>query len=318
MKEMTQYPQQIYCDFMQKERLSQGERIRTLLKSAKEEAVIIAPFIKVGALESLLQVIPSCTRIRCVTRWLPRDIATGVSDPEIINPLEKRGNYYLSLVDNLHAKLYIADCRCLAGSANVTVPALGGFGEKDNIEILIDTTVDNLSVKDTLDAISRTERQATRQDAETARRLATNYIPMVLVEPEIEPMWFPRSRMSERAFKIYRNPPIGYLSAADKILLEDIARANIQPGLEENQFRLKIRCLLAKMPLAKLLLDENKDVTFTKFNALPYISSIIGDEFSVEDLWLAFVNWMSYYFSDKFMKQEITEIALRRAEMLSQ
>ena len=95
---------------------TQGDRIRALFKSATDKVVVIAPFMKVDALRSLLEVIPSRTHIRCVTRWLPREVAAGVSDPEILTELEKRGNSALSLVDRLHAKLFIAGDRCLAGS----------------------------------------------------------------------------------------------------------------------------------------------------------------------------------------------------------
>ena len=33
-------------------------------------------------------------------------------------------------------------------------------------------------------------------------------------------------------------------------------------------------------------------------------------------MWSAFVKWMAYFHSDKVMEQEITEIALRRAQVL--
>ncbi len=40
------------------------------------------------------------------------------------------------------------------------------------------------------------------------------------------------------------------------------------------------------------------------------------DDFSTDDLWLAFVNWMAHFFPDKVMKQQIVEVASRRAQML--
>ena len=80
---------------------------------------------------SLLDVIPTATHLHCVTRWLPQEVAAGVSDPEILDMLEERGNFTLSLVDRLHAKLYIAGERCLAGSANVTLAGLGEGGRQE-------------------------------------------------------------------------------------------------------------------------------------------------------------------------------------------
>ena len=61
-----------------------------------------------------------------MTRWLPREIAAGVSDPEILDVLEERGNFTLTLVDNLHAKIYVADENCLVGSSNVTLSGTRG------------------------------------------------------------------------------------------------------------------------------------------------------------------------------------------------
>ena len=86
-----------------------GDRIKDLFRNTKEDVAIIAPFIKTGALESLLDVIPADVHMRCVTRWLPREVGAGVSDPEILDVLEERSNFTLSLVDNLHAKLYISE-----------------------------------------------------------------------------------------------------------------------------------------------------------------------------------------------------------------
>jgi len=44
-----------------------------------------------------------------------------------------------------------------------------------------------------------------------------------------------------------------------------------------------------------------------------YLELLATDDFSTNDLWLAFVNWMAYFFPDQVMKQQIAEVALRRA-----
>ena len=78
-----------------------------------------------------------------------------------------------------------------------------------------------------------------------------------------------------------------------------------------------IRSLLSAIPIAKNLLNATEDMTLTRADAYPYLETIAGDDFSTNDLWLAFVNWMVYFFSDCVMKQEIAEIALRRAQLLN-
>ena len=89
------------------------------------------------------------------------------------------------------------------------------------------------------------------------------------------------------------------------------------PGLEEQGFRTEIRSLLATIPLAKALLDATEDVTLTRADAHSHLELLAADELSTNDLWHAFVNWMSYFFPDQVMKQQIAEVALRRAQLLN-
>lgn len=90
---------------------TQGTRIRAFLENAEGEVAVIAPFIKVDALRSLLDVIPTDLHLRCVSRWLPRDIAAGVSDPEILDMLETRENFSLSLAIRTRCRSTEAKCQ---------------------------------------------------------------------------------------------------------------------------------------------------------------------------------------------------------------
>ena len=294
---------------------TQGDRIRALFGGAQGEVAIIAPFIKVGALISLLEVVPPDTHLRCVTRWLPREVAAGVSDPEILDVLEERGRFTLTLVDSLHAKLYIAGDDCLAGSSNVTLPGLGETSD-GNIEVLVATTIQDPGVASTLGDIAEAERPATRTLAEATRRLADS-LAQPAAEPDGEKPWFPHSRRPEHVFRLYSRPPTGYLVEADRVLLSDVAGSNVPPGLEEKEFRTEIRALLATIPLAEALLDTTEDVTLTRADAHSHLALLATSDFSTNDLWLAFVNWMAYFFPDEVMKQQIAEVALRRAQLLN-
>ena len=295
---------------------TQGGRIRALFESATGEVAVIAPFIKVDAMRSLLDVIPSDMHLRCVTRWLPREVAAGVSDPEILDMLEERGSFNLSLVDRLHAKLYIAGERCLAGSANVTLAGLGEGGDSRNIEVLVEANLTDPGIAATLAEISQVERPATKVMAQTARRLADSISASTTSAVTLEARWFPGSRRPEYAYRLYTHPPGGYAGAADRVLLADVANSNIPPGLREDEFQAAIRSLLAAIPIAEILLEASEDMTLTRADANTYLESIAGEDFSASDLWLAFVNWMAYFFPDQVMKQEIAEIALRRARLL--
>ena len=293
-----------------------GSRIRVLLGGAIESITVVAPFIKVDALRSLLDVVPEDVHVRCVTRWLPREVAAGVSDPEILDVLEMRGNFTLSLVDRLHAKIYISDSKCLVGSSNVTFAGMGERPDESNIEVLVETDNDDPSVIATLQEIAQVERLATRSIAQAVRRLADRLPMEAVASAYIDVPWFPASRRPEYAFHFYSQPPRGYLRAADEVLLTDVARSNVQPGLGEDEFRLTIRSLLSEISIANDVLSSKADMTFTRADAQSYLEKVVGEQFSVGDLWSAFVNWMVHFFPDSVIKQEISEVALRRAQIV--
>ena len=294
---------------------TQGDLIRDLFRDAEGDVAIIAPFIKLEALSSLLEVIPETASVRCVTRWLPREVAAGVSDPEIIDILEQRGNFTLTLVDNLHAKLYVAGEKCLAGSANVTFSGLGEANRRNNIELLVQTTVHDSGVVSTLASISKLERPASQTLAIAARRLADR-LPLAKNVNDAEQQWFPKSRTPERAFRFYAVPPQGFVGKADEILLQDLAKSNIPPGLPESAMRREVCSLLANVPLGGALLEAEEDTYITRLDAMSHLELLADKDYTTSDLWIAFANWMVYFFPEHVMKQEITEVALRRARLL--
>ena len=292
--------------------ISQGHRIRNIFSEARESVAIIAPFIKVQALRWLIEVVIPDVHIRCVTRWRPEEVAEGVSDPAIIYDLKARGNYNLTLVDNLHAKIYIADKRCLAGSVNTTNK---GFGDVDNsnIEILLESSVDDPNIEYTLSKIDKIEKIATVKMAEKIMVLATSLLQQDI---SVDEFWFPRSNKPDDAFEFYSNMPEEYLSEADRLLLLDLERTKIPPGLSEPEFRFEICSLLSEIPLVDALLDVTNDITLTRSDVHPQLKLLENEEFSVNDLWRSLVNWVAYFFSDQVMRQEISEVALRRARLI--
>jgi hypothetical protein len=96
----------------------------------------VFPFIKAGALGTVLSAVGEGISVRIVTRWLAAEIAAGVTDLEVFELVQERANTELALLDDLHAKLYLADDGGLAGSANLTAAALG-WSERSNVELLL-------------------------------------------------------------------------------------------------------------------------------------------------------------------------------------
>ena len=96
-----------------------------------------------------------------------------------------------------------------------------------------------------------------------------------------------------------------------------LPRSDIVPGLSEQEFRHAVRDLLAALPIAATILSATEDKLVTRADANPYLDALATDDFASHEIWTAFVQWMSYFYDDVVMKQEVTEIALRRAKLLA-
>lgn len=290
-----------------------GERIRECFGRARQGILIVAPFIKTEALRSLLSVVEEGVAVRCVTRWLPQDVADGVSDLDVFDLLESRDHSELVLVDRLHAKLYVADDRCLVGSANVTFAGLGESREA-NLEILVESDIADPSVASVLHEIDSVGRPASRLIKESTQRLVDS----LPEQPSIRgwPTWLPISRNPGLAYRTYDDPPTGELTTGTRLLLQDIATANLPAGLTHDGFKRAIRSRLAAIPIAGEILAATEDMLLTRSDAQYYLSTKETDTFAAQDIWMAFVKWMAYFHSDSVMEQEISEVALRRAQVL--
>ena len=113
-----------------------GERLKALVNDAQSRVLLCAPFIKVGVLRTILSIIDEGVTVRIITRWRAAEVAAGVSDLEVFEIANDRRNTELALLDDLHAKLFLADDKGFAGSANLTAAALG-WSEKSNVELLL-------------------------------------------------------------------------------------------------------------------------------------------------------------------------------------
>src|SRR5579862_8242725 len=114
------------------------DELENLCSSAHDELLLVAPFIKYTVLARLVDLTKPSVSVQIVTRWLPQDIKAGVTDIEVWDIVKVRRRTRLRLRQDLHAKYYRADDRCLIGSANLTLAALG-LSAAPNLELLIDT-----------------------------------------------------------------------------------------------------------------------------------------------------------------------------------
>ena len=95
----------------------EGERLKALLAPAQRRVVLCAPFMQARVVETLLSVVADDVMVRIVTRWRAVEVATGVSDLGVFEVANRRPRTELLLLNDLHAKLFVADERCLVGSS---------------------------------------------------------------------------------------------------------------------------------------------------------------------------------------------------------
>ncbi len=111
-----------------------GDEVVKTVAQAKDEVVLVAPFIKRAAIDRVLS---GCvaTSLGCITRWKPVEIAAGVSDLAVYETVRDSGGS-LWLRHDLHAKYFRGDDHVLVGSANLTGAALG-WSASPNLELLV-------------------------------------------------------------------------------------------------------------------------------------------------------------------------------------
>lgn len=122
-----------------------------LARSAQTRVILIAPFIKSGVITSLVGQLALGVSLTVYTRWDPEEILHGVSDVSVWLTIADRAESSLSLVQNLHAKVYIFDDAAVVGSSNLTQSALAGTRAGGNLEILISAQVSDPAVTMVLD-----------------------------------------------------------------------------------------------------------------------------------------------------------------------
>lgn len=228
-----------------------------LISSARERVVLVAPFIKKEVFASVVNALEERNiELLCVTRWAVLEVAAGVSDPEIAELAELDHRVTIMLCHDLHAKLYVADKRCLVGSANLTGRAMGRRMPA-NLELLVEVSVDNPEVQFVLGQIQRTGIIA---DVDMARRIRDQANRLVNDEdrPDIvsvmdetgstRAQWRPITRLPLQLYRVYRGARYDYPKEILAGVARDLAYLNIQPGLSEASFSDAVRSRLYELP----------------------------------------------------------------------
>lgn len=236
--------------------LLDGERLRQLIETAKSEVVLCSPFIKADVLERLLSVVKSNVSVRVITRWRPAEVAAGVSDLSVFELSQSRPHTQLALLNNLHAKMYLADNDGLIGSANLTATALG-WVERSNVELLMAARRADPEIAFLLKQLERAETATyaiKSQIEEEASKLTKLQLPEAkgiseLWKSKAVALWLPQCAAPGKLYRVYRDQNNADVieSTRDDALL-DLSVLNPPDGLDAEQFKKEIAIALERMP----------------------------------------------------------------------
>lgn len=299
-----------------------GAQLLGLLDPSPLRLVIVAPFIKLGALKRVLDSIdPLSVQVDCVTRWLPTDIADGVCDLEILDALTALPTATLWLRDDLHAKYYRADDRCLVGSANLTGKACA-WRLPPNLELMVElpASFDGLEAWET--ALLKSCRVAT----ETIRdELATTVQELLLsrparplpdVETDAHPddSWMPLCSRPDLLFDVYRGRETAetMVTSAFELAQRDLAALAPPPDLSEALFKLHMANALSHLRVIREVMDattqgvpDSEGVKIIQ----PYNDPEEGIE--ADDAWGILKEWIMHFFPGDFRRETGEEVLVR-------
>ena len=284
--------------------ISEGERLKTLLREAQKQILLCSPFIKANVLETILFVVPDSIPVRIVTRWRANEIAMGISDLEVFDLANKRPKTQLELLNNLHAKLYLADDDCLVGSANLTGSALG-WSMQNNVEILVPacaTHPDIILLLEQLDCAvlatskTRAEVEAVVASFELAKFLKTEE----LADGNNVFVWLPSCAAPDKLYEIYKDRWTDIVAKGTREDgVADLKNLLTIKGLSQAEFKSAIRDALLMMP-AMASIVERVSRSITNQVGFKLIERARPDlaEKDVEKQWRIVRDWVNVFFEN--------------------
>ena len=288
--------------------IADGERLKALLEEADQRVLLCAPFIKAKVLRIILSAVSASVPVSVVTRWRPAEIAAGVSDLETFEVANERPNTDLRLLDDLHAKLYLADNHCLVGSANLTGSALG-WSERTNIELLVPAKPTDPDVAFLLKRL---------ESAEPATFTIRSEIEAVAAGFDLTPLsegldiadggdahrlaWLPRCAAPDKLYEIYWNPETtvvvkgtkedGLADLRDLFIYRELSRPDFNAVVQDTLLLMPVfAAIIAKIPQG---VTDTSGVELIK-EARP---NLTGQD--AQKQWDIVRDWIEVFFRDQF------------------
>lgn len=297
-----------------------GDKALDIIRNAAESVLFVAPYIKSNAMNQFLSTIPEGVgSIKCITRWLPEDIASGVCDLDIWEKITNRGGE-LFVHPHLHAKYYRADDRCLVGSANLTKRGLG-WASPSNIELLVELSTDFEGLREWEATIAHAavpvNAELYNQVAEQAEKLKEEakvyQLPEIELDEEDAPasqFWTPHCSAPERLWDVYRGMSADTMvTSAYEAAKNDLAALSPPPDLSQPLFNKYVAGILRQMPLITEI-DQLAQRGITDAQARDFLIENIGDkmDYPPEDTWRVLKDWLGHFFPETYLREAGQEV----------
>jgi hypothetical protein len=278
-----------------------GDQLLSMVSDARDEVLLIAPFIKVATLDRLMRVLPQRPLLRVVTRWRLDEVAAGASDLEVWPLINERPHAELWLQPVLHAKYYRVDHRVLLGSANLTGGALG-WGANPNLEILIDATAARDQLEGFEDGVWRAATQVNHY-------LYLDYLQALQSVPKAPPRaevmvrspdfatWRPALRFPEDLFCYYCGDREHLTGAALEAAAADHAALDPPMGLSGPTFITWIGAQLRLHPEVQAI-----DAFGRESRRFGEMSGLLKDRGAEESAraWQTWMRWLGYFLPENY------------------
>ena len=310
-----------------------GNELRQVLSQAQNRITIVAPFIKVSALRYLLGE-PDGRQLTVYTRWLPTEVALGVSDLEVLDLVSAEWGGQVWLLRELHAKAFIADERAFVGSANVTASALG-WSSHPNLELVTEVDSRNADVSRLIAELEGYSFRATEEVRELVRRAAkdlqqdanllvewsasTNGLPdlapptqaleeppprrqWLTVETDDQRLWIPETGDPERFVAYHAGTGRFSLEEAAAGADRDLSFLQVSPALPVPAFVAGVRAALSQVAIVRVIrsvFNAGGDES-AAFEAFCSSAGLDPENEVAEGHWTTAVNWLLHFFPDEF------------------
>jgi hypothetical protein len=298
-----------------------GTQLEQLCAEASNEILLVAPFIKASVLEKILVQISPQVAVKCVTRWQPEEILTGVSDLEVWSLIQYRPQSSVWLRPSLHAKYYRADEQCLVGSANLTAKALG-WSNSPNLELLVPLTASEPTLKTFETELFRgcvqVNESLFEQMSATVELLAEQYpdlSPFVSdtpdtsqeeTSPSVEQVpveaWLPTLRNPEDLYLAYSGQQEKLTIAAREAATSDLRSLPTMSNLPKTAFEACIGALLLQKPIVQQVdaLVETPQRFGAVRNLLASLPCACLSNFDADRAWQTLMRWLLHFLPHRY------------------